>query len=71
MKIIFTNHAKYRLMERDISVEVVKQVVKFGMQKRNKYGMLLSRKVMGKKTAEVVYKMQGVNYIIITAYYEN
>ncbi|MSU45116.1 MAG: DUF4258 domain-containing protein [Candidatus Zambryskibacteria bacterium] len=31
MKIIFTNHAKYRLMERNISAEVVRQVIKSGV----------------------------------------
>ncbi len=51
MKIVFTNHAKYRLEERKISVENVKSVIKNSTsQKSDKYGMIVSRKIIDKKS---------------------
>ena len=72
MKIIFTNHAKYRIMERGISVLLIKSVLKNSdSQIIDQYGMMIVRKIIGEKVIEVVYKISGSNYIIITAYYGN
>jgi len=70
MNIIFTNHAKYRINERKISVILVRQVVKNPDKKKlDEYGMIVVTKQFGKKSLEVVYKIQGNNIIVITAYY--
>jgi hypothetical protein len=72
MKFVLTNHAKYRILERGVSVSEIKIVIKNpDRQKSDKYGMLVARKRVNNKTLEVVFKIQGNSYIIITAYYEN
>lgn len=70
MNIVFTNHAKYRLNERKISATDVKQVIKNLSSKRaDEYGMIVISKSFGKRSLEVVYKVDGNKIIIITAYY--
>ncbi len=72
MKFIFTNHAKYRIMERGIAVDRIKQTIQDQkVPKTDKYGMITSRKIFGIKTLEVIYRIENNNYVIITAYYEN
>lgn len=72
MKFVFTNHAKYRIMERGIIVDRIKQtLLDQSVRKTDKYGMITSRKKFGLKTLEVVYRVEKNSYIIITAYYEN
>ena len=72
MKVIFTNHAKQRIVERDISFLLVKQTVKNpDSHKSSEYGIVVVRKMFGKKILEVIYKVKGTSYIIITSYYGN
>ena len=59
MNIVFSNHAKYRLNERKISVADVKQAIKNPSSKRaDEYGMMMVRKNFSKKSLEVVYKVE-------------
>ena len=70
MNIVFSNHAKYRLNERKISVTDVKRAIKNPSSKRaHEYGMMVVRKNFGKKLLEVIFKVQSNNFVIITAYY--
>jgi len=70
MNIVFTNHAKYRINERKVSVINVRQAVKNPDNKKiDEYGMIVVTKKFGKRSLEVVYKIQSNNIIIITAYY--
>lgn len=72
MNIFFTNHAKYRINERKISVINVRQAIKIpDSEKSDDYGMIIVRKKFSRKVLEVVYKIQNKNIIVITAYYEN
>ncbi len=70
MKFKFTHHAQYRIRERNISIEHVKDVIN-----RPDYsgsvlnGNIQSRKKFGKKTLEVVYFKDKNEFVIITAYY--
>ena len=70
MNIIFTNHAKYRINERKVSIVNVRQTVKNPDSKKiDEYGMMVVTKRFGRKSLEVVYKVQGNNIVVITAYY--
>ncbi len=72
MKIVFTNHAKYRIMKRGISAVLVKNVIKNpDSQSLSENGMMVVRKSIERKVIEVVYKVDRSNYVIITAYYGN
>ena len=72
MKIIFTHHAKYRLMERSIYVNDIKQTIKYPDQCQiGSNGKILARKNINGKILEAVYKIRGNSYIVITIYYEN
>ena len=72
MKFIFTNHAKCRLNERNISIDLVKKVIlNADGRKVDEYGMITARKSVGNKKLEIVYKIKHNVHIIITAYYEN
>ncbi len=72
MEISFTHHAKYRIMERNISVLNVRQTIKHpDSQRIDEYGMIVARKKIAGKLLEVVYRIKGSKRIVITAYYEN
>jgi len=67
--IIFTKHAKDRLIERGISEKQIESVIAnpdyAGRAFDNK---LVARKKIGTKTVEIVYAVEGNNIIIITCY---
>lgn len=70
MNIVFTNHSKYRINERKISIVNVRQAIKNPDRKRaDEYGMILVTKRFDRKSLGVVYKIQSNNIIVITAYY--
>lgn len=72
MKFLFTNHAKYRIYERKIPVDRVKEVVTNPDRQRvDENGMIVVRKKFRKRILEVVYKIVKNKFVIITAYYEN
>lgn len=72
MLFLFTDHAKYRIEERGISIDRIKQTIKMPeRQLIENHGMIVVKKKFGKKTLEVVYKIAKNKFIIITAYYEN
>ena len=70
MKIIFTNHAKFRIQERKIKFSDVKSVI----VDYDKIVKMFDDKVVAKKVfesyeLEVVYKKNRNIIIVITAYY--
>jgi len=72
MKIVFTNHAKYRISERKISVSDIKETIKNSEVKNiDAYGMIVAKKKLGKRSLEVIYCIKNNNFIVVTAYYEN
>jgi len=72
VKIILTNHAKYRLLERGIDTHQVKKIIKNGsIVKINSDGTIVVKGLSdGGKFIEVVYFKNGNNLVIKTAYYE-
>jgi hypothetical protein len=69
MKIILTRHAIIRLLERNIDAWKAKEVVKNpSWQKRQKDGSIAARKDFDGKTIEVIYVLEGRDYVIKTAY---
>ncbi len=70
MEIRFTNHAKYRILERGIKMINIKLVLKnpdyCGYVFDDK---ILARKSIGKKTLEIVYTKTKNKILIITVYY--
>lgn len=71
MNIVFTNHSKYRIEERGISIEDIKISIKNpDKQKIQSYDTIVVIKVFKKSTLNVVYKSVKNKIIIITAYYE-
>ncbi len=70
-----TDHFKFRMMERGIDIDHVKQAVNSpDLIKHNDDGSILVRKTLGSRRAiEVVYREQFVRgktaFIMITAYY--
>jgi hypothetical protein len=72
IKIVFTNHAKYRLNERGISVlDVRKAIREPDSKKSEQYDMIVIKKRFGRKVLEVVCKLKRNECLVITAYYEN
>ncbi len=72
MEILFTHHAKYRIMERKIPVLNIRQTIKHpDSQSVNEYDMMVVRKKINRKLLVVVYRISGSKKIVITAYYEN
>ena len=72
VKIILTNHAKYRLLERGIDTHQVKKIIKNGsIVKISSDGTIVVKGLSdGGKFIEVVYFKNGNNLVIKTAYYE-
>lgn len=70
MKIQFTDHVKYRILERGIDVSQIKTVLK--NPDSNKFAfnnkMKATKKLNG-RTLEVVYIKKRAEVIIVTAYY--
>lgn len=70
MEIKFTNHAKYRVLERNIKMSDIKSALKnpdyYGFTFD---GKLVARKLIGDKTLEVIYTKSKNKILIITVYY--
>lgn len=71
MKFSFTNHAKERMLMRNISAELVKSVIKNPKAKEYQNGQIVVKGVALHHTLRVVYRYEKGLYIIITAYYED
>ena len=69
MKISFTNHAKYRIDERNISILHIENTLKNPDYIKRNENEILVRKSFGKKMLEVVYKQTIKSVVVITAYY--
>lgn len=72
-RVELTNHAKYRLMEREIDVHQAKKVAKNGsVVKQDSDGTIVVKGTTDQgKILKVVYKIENNKLIIITAYYAN
>lgn len=70
MEIKLTNHAKYRVLERNIKISDIKSVLKnpdyYGYTFDNK---VVARKLIKNKTLEVIYTKSKNKILIITVYY--
>ncbi len=73
MKIILTDHAKWRIKERNITIQTIKLVLSSPDVLRQSFDdRYTATKVVAGETIEIVYtKEKGEKYIIITAYYGN
>ena len=65
----FTDHAQYRLLERGISIEQIKVVLKSPQLKRFSHGRWVARAQVDDENVEVVYVEKGRDMIVLTAYY--
>ena len=69
MKLRFTNHAKYRILERKIKIDDIKSTIKnpdyCGYTFDNK---MVARKLIGDKTTEVIYTKSKSSILVITIY---
>lgn len=70
MKVIFTNHTKLRLIERNISVSFIKQAIKNpDFEKLTFGGKTQIRKKFEDKVLEIICAKYPNKIIIITLYY--
>ena len=75
MKLKLTRHFQYRMSQRGISIDHVKQAVMHPDKVENTYeNKMKAVKRIGEKTIEVVYCREGFKdknneYLLITAYY--
>ncbi len=69
MKLKFTNHAKYRILERKIKMDDIKATLKnpdfSGHAFDNK---MVAKKLIGGKTLEVIYTKSKSSILVITIY---
>ncbi len=71
MKVIFTDHTKFRLMERNIPVSFIKQAIKNPDYEKPTFGNRVQiRKKFGDKILEIVYVKYIDKIIIITLYFQ-
>lgn len=74
MRFVVSDHAKFRIMERGIDVDLAKQVIKAPdtdiIQKDG--SRVATKKVAGDRNLTIVYKQKSsTQVIIITGYYES
>lgn len=70
MKLKFSNHVQYRILERVISTEDIKAVIGKPDYSKNTFnGRIEAGKKLDKGILEVVYKKDGNVNMIITVYY--
>lgn len=70
MHISFTNHAKWRINERSISILHIEQTLKNPDTTSQGFdGELLAQKAFSGKILEVVYTERNKRVIVVTAYY--
>jgi hypothetical protein len=68
-KIIYTNHAKQRMEEREITVKQVEQAVYGPDYTMSSFeGKHIATKKIGNHTINVVYKPEMDNIVVITVY---
>jgi len=70
MHISFTNHVKYRINERGISLLHIEQTLKKPDSNRIGFdGTILAQKAFAGKILEIVYTKNKGRIVVITAYY--
>lgn len=70
MKLRFTHHSQFRINERGISIEEIKLVIKHPDFSDTAFGdkTKVNKEIEG-KILEIVYKKDGNDIVIITAYH--
>jgi len=73
MKVVISNHAIYRINEREISSHDVRKIAKNGnIIKENNDGSLIKRgKSFNGRNLTVIVKCYNTDVVVITTYYEN
>jgi hypothetical protein len=66
MNLIFTNHAKQRMIERSINLEEVKEAIDFPDYTISKENKIESYKKINNKNLKVIYSKEGKFIKIIT-----
>ena len=66
MNLIFTNHAKQRMIERDIKLEEVKDAIDYPDYAVSKENIVESYKRINNKNLKVIYSKEGKFIKIIT-----
>ena len=70
MRIVFTDHTKARLLERNISISLVRQAIKNpDYEKQTFGGKTQIRKKFGDKVLEVIYAKYFNKIIVVTSCY--
>jgi len=70
MEIRFTNHAKYRILERGIKMTNIRSAIKNPDYYDYVFDdKMLVRKSIGKKTLEIIYTKNKNKILVITVYY--
>lgn len=69
--IIFTEHVRDRMQERNISRQAIEEVVRNPeFARRVSDNKVIARKKLNTETIEVVYVVEHSNRIVITCYFE-
>jgi hypothetical protein len=66
MKLIFTNHAKQRMIERDIKIEEVQETIDFPDYTVSKEGKIESFKKISNKNLKIIYSKESKFIKVIT-----
>jgi len=70
MKVIFTDHTKFRLLERNIPVSFIKQAIGNPDFEKLTFGNRTQiRKKFGDKVLEIIYVKYPQKIIVITLYF--
>ncbi|MBU0760916.1 MAG: DUF4258 domain-containing protein [Nanoarchaeota archaeon] len=69
MEYIFTDHSKYRIRKRDLSLEEIIDAIKHADKILKKYGKYYAQKNIGRGTIEIVYEKTESYIRVITVYW--
>lgn len=70
MKIVFTDHAKKRIIERSILLKDIQEAINFPTIRKSFYlPTEIIQKITSRGTLEIIFKKVNETYIIITLYY--
>jgi hypothetical protein len=71
VKIVYTQHAKDRMLERGIKKEWIEEAIKNPDEiKKGRENKRIVVKAINKKKINVVYAVENESYIVITTYWE-
>lgn len=70
MKIVFTDHAKKRILERSIPIRYIREaIISPTLIKPSYYPTEIIQKITPEGTLEIILKKINTTFIIITLYY--